>query len=160
MIDTVERIQGMTCDYCVYYIPNAMMQMSLDKSLFNVATSRATCSTIIVADVSIHNSICDKHVKSYLEALTLSEIPQMETIEMREVAAVSKLTDNNQQKEVKIVGHLDLSKFQRKMVEIKPDKINIYIIDTNVFVNCPDIISKVDKQYQVCLLYTSPSPRD
>ena len=151
LIDTVERIQGMTCDYCVYYIPNAMMQMSLDKSLFNVATSRATCSTIIVADVSIHNSICDKHVKSYLEALTLSEIPQMETIEMREVAAVSKLTDNNQQKEVKIVGHLDLSKFQRKMVEIKPDKINIYIIDTNVFVNCPDIISKVDKQYQVTL---------
>ena len=90
-------------------------------------------------------------INTYLEALTLSEIPQMETIEMREVAAVSKLTDNNQQKEVKIVGHLDLSKFQRKMVEIKPDKINIYIIDTNVFVNCPDIISKVDKQYQVTL---------
>ena len=38
LIDTVERIQGMTCDYCLFYIPNAMMQMSLDKSLFNVAT--------------------------------------------------------------------------------------------------------------------------
>ena len=37
------------------------------------------------------------------------------------------------------------------MVEIKTDKTNIYIIDTNVFVNCPDIISKVDKQYQVTL---------
>lgn len=151
LIDTVERIQGMTCDYCLYYIPNAMMQMSLDKSLFNVATSRATCSTIIVADVSIHNSICDKHVKSYLEALTLSEIQQMETIEMKETASISKLADDNQPKGVKVVGHLNLSKFQRKMVEIKTDKTNIYIIDTNVFVNCPDIISKVDKQYQVTL---------
>lgn len=151
LIDTVERIQGMTCDYCLYYIPNAMMQMSLDKSLFNVATSRANCSTIIIADVSIHNSICDKHVKSYLEALTLSDIPQMETIEMKETATVSKQTDDNQPKGVKVVGHLDLSKFQRKMVEIKTDKTNIYIIDTNVFVNCPNIISKVDKQYQVTL---------
>lgn len=151
LIDTVERIQGMTCDYCLYYIPNAMMQMSLDKSLFNVATSRANCSTIIIADVSIHNSICDKHVKSYLEALTLSDIPQMETIEMKETATVSKQADDNQPKGVKVVGHLDLSKFQRKMVEIKTDKTNIYIIDTNVFVNCPNIISKVDKQYQVTL---------
>lgn len=37
------------------------------------------------------------------------------------------------------------------MVEIQPDKTNIYIIDTNVFVNCPNIISKIDKQYQVSL---------
>ena len=151
LIDTVERIQGMTCDYCLYYIPNAMMQMSLNKSLFNVATSRATCSTIIIADANIHNSICDKHVKSYLEALTLSEIPQMEPIDMKETATVSKLADDNQPKGIKVVAHLDLSKFQRKMVEIKIDKTNIYIIDTNVFVNCPDIISKIDKQYQVTL---------
>ena len=130
LIDTVERIQGMTCDYCLYYIPNAMMQMSLNKSLFNVATSRATCSTIIIADANIHNSICDKHVKSYLEALTLSEIPQIEPIDMTETATVSKLADDNQPKGIKVVGHLDLSKFQRKMVEIKIDKTNIYIIDT------------------------------
>lgn len=128
LIDTVERIQGMTCDYCLYYIPNAMMQMSLNKSLFNVATSRATCSTIIIADANIHNSICDKHVKSYLEALTLSEIPQIEPIDMTETATVSKLADDNQPKGIKVVGHLDLSKFQRKMVEIKIDKTNIYII--------------------------------
>lgn len=151
LIDTVERVQGMTCDYCLYYIPNAMMQMSLDKSLFNVATSRATCSTIIVSDVSIYNSICDKHVKSYLEALALSDISRVKTIEMENKVAVSKQADDNQPRGVKVVGHLDLSKFQRKMVEIKPDKTNIYIIDTNVFVNCPDIISKIDRQYQVVL---------
>lgn len=151
LIDTVERIQGMTCDYCLYYIPNAMMQMSLDKSLFNVATSRATCSTIIVADISIHNSICDKYVKTYLEALSLPDISLIETNEGKDTAAPPKETDANQPNGIKVVGHLDLSKFQRKMVEIKPDKTNIYIIDTNVFVNCPDIISKIDKQYQVTL---------
>lgn len=151
LIDTVERIQGMTCDYCFYYIPNAMMQMSLDKSLFNVATSRATCSTIIVADTSIHNSICDKYVKTYLEALSLPDISLVETNEGKETVAPPKETDANQPNGIKVVDHLDLSKFQRKMVEIKPDKTNIYIIDTNVFVNCPDIISKIDKQYQVTL---------
>ena len=30
-------------------------------------------------------------------------------------------------------------------------KQNIYIIDTNVFVNCPDIISKIDEKYLVVL---------
>lgn len=30
-------------------------------------------------------------------------------------------------------------------------KKNYYIIDTNVFVNCPDIISKIDKKYPVIL---------
>lgn len=151
IIDTVERIQGMTCDYCLYYIPNTMMQMSLDKSLFNVATSRATCSTIIVTDTSIHNSICDKHVKSYLEALSLPDISLIETNEGKETATPSKMTDDSQPNGVKVVGRLDLSKFQRKMVEFQLDKTNIYIIDTNVFVSCPDIISKINKQYQVTL---------
>lgn len=148
LIDTVERIQGMTCDYCLYYIPNTMMQMSLAKSLFNVATSRASCSTIIIADRNIYNTICDRQVKSYLEVLTLSDIPQ---IRMCEMATTSKSVDDNYSKGIKVVGHLDLSKFQRKMVEIQPGKKNIYIIDTNVFVNCPDIISKINKQYQVAL---------
>lgn len=31
----------MTCDVCIYYIPNTMIGMSLDRALFNVATSRA-----------------------------------------------------------------------------------------------------------------------
>lgn len=150
LIDTVERIQGMTCDYCLFYIPNAMMQMSLDKSLFNVATSRATCSTIIVANPNIFNTICDKQVSSYMEVLSLPEIPLIETNRKEDTV---KLQENGTEQHIglKIVGKLDLSKIQRKMVEIQPDKTNIYIIDTNVFVNCPNIISKIDKQYQVSL---------
>ena len=151
LIDTVERIQGMTRDYCFYYIPNAMMHMSLEKSLFNVATSRANCSTIIVADASIMYSNCDKKVKSLLEVLSLSDTPLVTTNEGTKVDASLSKGVHTQTNGLKVVGYLDPSMFQRKMIEIQQDKTNIYIIDTNVFVKCPDIISKIDKQYQIVL---------
>lgn len=46
---------------------------------------------------------------------------------------------------------MDLSKFERKRKEIINGKTNIYIIDTNVFVNCPEVISKIDKKYPIIL---------
>lgn len=52
---------------------------------------------------------------------------------------------------IKVIGKIDLSKFERKKKEIKSDKRNLYIIDTNVFVNCPDIISKIEPEYPVIL---------
>ena len=52
---------------------------------------------------------------------------------------------------VNIVGKIDLSKFEPKRKEIKPDRENIYVVDTNVFVNCPEIISKIGKKYKVIL---------
>ena len=52
---------------------------------------------------------------------------------------------------VKVVGKIDLSKFERPKKEIKPGKKNYYIIDTNVFVNCPDILDKIDKEYPIIL---------
>ncbi len=151
LIDTVERIQGMTCDYCFYYIPNTMMQMSLDRSLFNVATSRASCFTIIVADTSILHTICDKQVKSYLEVLSLSDEVLVAKNEVKETTVTAIKINSSQPNGPKIVGHLDLSRFQRKMIEINPEKVNVYIIDTNVFVDSPDIISKIDKLYRVVL---------
>ena len=47
--------------------------------------------------------------------------------------------------------NVDLSKFERKRREIVEGKENIYIVDTNVFVTCPDIISKIGKQYKVII---------
>ena len=44
-----------------------------------------------------------------------------------------------------------LSKFERKKKEINKLKRNYYVIDTNVFVNCPDIIDKISKDYPVIL---------
>ena len=52
---------------------------------------------------------------------------------------------------LKVLGKIDLSKFEKPKKEIIKGKENIYIIDTNVFVDCPEIISKIDKQYQIIL---------
>lgn len=68
-IDTVERIQGMTCDYCIYVIPNTLMHMSLDRRLFNVATSRATQWTLIIGSKEILQCNCHPQVKAYLSFL-------------------------------------------------------------------------------------------
>lgn len=51
----------------------------------------------------------------------------------------------------KVVGFIDPSNFERKRKEINPEKKNIYVIDTNVFVNYPDIISKVGDSYSIAL---------
>ena len=54
---------------------------------------------------------------------------------------------------LKIKGKIDLSQFDTpKQKSVRSDsKRNIYIIDTNVFVNYPDIISKIDSKYSVVL---------
>ena len=52
---------------------------------------------------------------------------------------------------ITIVGKIDLTKFEKPRKEIKKGKENIYIIDTNVFVNEPTIISRIDKKYRVVL---------
>lgn len=60
-------------------------------------------------------------------------------------------TLSSQQIQVKILGKIDLSRFERNRKEIKKNKENLYIIDTNVFVNYPEIISKINKEYPVIL---------
>ena len=74
--------------------------------------------------------------------------------EIKKVAEHSNNKESNIETKdfsVKIVDKIDLSKFEKPKKEIKKDKETIYIIDTNVFVNFPDIISKIDKQYQIVL---------
>ncbi|GGW61418.1 PIN domain-containing protein [Winogradskyella epiphytica] len=64
-----------------------------------------------------------------------------------------KLVEPNKTKhvDVKILGKIDLSKFEKPKKEIKKNKENLYIIDTNVFIDYPDIISKINKKYPVIL---------
>jgi len=52
---------------------------------------------------------------------------------------------------VKVVGRIDLSKLEKPKKELSHDKENIYIIDTNVFVEYPEIISKIDMKYRIVL---------
>lgn len=148
LIDTVERVQGMTCDVCLYFIPNTMMGMSLNRSLFNVATSRAKQLTIIVADNSIMNTSCHKDVHSYLINLVSGILP--ETKEQNETE--DRIIEGGGVS-LHLKGKIDLLKYETsKQKSVKSDtKKNIYIIDTNVFVNCPEIISKIDEKYQVVM---------
>jgi len=149
LIDTVERVQGMTCDVCLYFIPNTMTNMSLDKALFNVATSRAKQLTIIVADKSIAHNVCDKDVNSFMQKVITGNI---ENITSEKSASEDKIIDMHGARIV-VKGKVDLTKFETpKQRAVKSTtKKNIYIIDTNVIVNCPDIISKIDEQYMVVL---------
>ena len=145
LIDTVERVQGMTCDICLYYIPNTMMSMSLEKSLFNVATSRAKQLTIIVSDKSILNTTCDRTVATYLQKVSMGDFTPVPNYTEKSIEAGEI--------NLKIKGKIDLSQFDTpKQKSVRSDsKKNIYIIDTNVFVNYPDIISKIDSKYSVVL---------
>ena len=149
LIDTVERVQGLTCDICIFFIPNDLCYMSLDRALFNVATSRAKMNTIIICDENILNSVSNMsvEVRYFLENIntrtSLSKTPFVLTDE-KDTPSISG---------IKVVGKMDLSKFETpKQKSVKSlTKQNIYIVDTNVFVNYPDIISKIDEKFLVVL---------
>lgn len=73
-------------------------------------------------------------------------------------SAISNQPDNKnlntistQDIQVKVIEKIDLSKFEKHKKEIVKGKENIYIIDTNVFVDHPDIISKIDSKYSIVL---------
>lgn len=68
LIDTIARIQGLTTDITIFVIPNSGYNHSLEKRMFNVATSRSKRHTIIIADKDIINSYpnLNEDVKSYL----------------------------------------------------------------------------------------------
>ena len=64
-IETVDRVQGTTEDFCFFLIPNASFQYSVEKQLFNVATSRARYNTFIVIDEALLRMNMPKEVRDY-----------------------------------------------------------------------------------------------
>ncbi len=53
-ISTIHKIQGLTTDYTILYLPLSNPSFEADDNLFNVATSRAKRGTLIVSYSSIH----------------------------------------------------------------------------------------------------------
>ena len=171
LIETVSRVQGLTTDVTIFVVPNSSYHRSLENRLFNVATSRSKRHTLIITDKDVlTRSQIDNEVKSYLQRLneefsfyiqfdnsaiaSISEAKQQETVEKpkSENSETEPKKDEYETKTgLKVLGKIDLSKFEKPKKEIKKDKENLYIIDTNVFVDYPDIISKIDKKYQVIL---------
>lgn len=159
LIDTVDKVQGLTTDIAIFVIPNTSVFHSLDSRLFNVATSRAKRHMIIICDKNIlNNPHINNEVKAYLEKVdnefsfyiqgnksAIACPPKQPSSE------IETTTPTENKPGPKILGYVDLSKFERPKKEIRKDKKNIYIIDTNVFVDCPEIISKIDKKYKIVL---------
>lgn len=148
LINTVDSVQGLTIDFCFYFaFSDGSPAFSFKLNRFNVATSRARFCTLILLDevykvVQPFNGLVADFI-SKCEKDYIANPP---------VVNVSN-ADSNQQKSsgIKVIDKIDLSKFEKPKKEIIKGKENIYIIDTNVFVDQPDIISKIDKQYQVVL---------
>ena len=68
-VETVARIQGLTTDITIFFVPNASYLRTLEPHLFNVATSRAREYTIIIADKNVleYSKILNPTVRQYLE---------------------------------------------------------------------------------------------
>ena len=70
IIETIARVQGLTTDITLFFIPNTSLNRSLEARLFNVATSRAKSHTIIIADKNILNyTQMSCEVRSFFEKL-------------------------------------------------------------------------------------------
>ena len=52
---------------------------------------------------------------------------------------------------LKVVGKIDISQFERKKKELSVTKKNYYIIDTNVFVDCPILFLRLTEMYPIIL---------
>lgn len=54
-IETIDRIQGMTVDYSILYIPGRNPGFALEERRFNVATSRSRSTTLIISDIALQD---------------------------------------------------------------------------------------------------------
>ena len=152
IVDTVDRIQGMTVDYAIFYLPQRNISFALTQNRFNVATSRSRSTTLIISDLPLVGfRTISKKISQYLSQCTHidNDIKSLSTALVQNVT--QEKTSYTQTSGVKVVGKIDLSQFERKKVEIQPTKKNYYIIDTNVFINYPEILSKINAQYPVIL---------
>lgn len=157
-IDTIDRIQGMNVDYAIVYFPLAAVSFAFAENRFNVATSRSKNTTLIISDGDFRDfPALPPRSKAFLSRCAMVSSDRKEefnTLTPPDVTShssesIESITGNGI--ELRVKGKIDLSRFERKKVEIKTGVQNYYVIDTNVFVNCPDIISRIDKQYPIIM---------
>ena len=53
LVETINRIQGETVDYTIYYVPLRNPEFAFSDNLFNVATSRSRSTTLLLTDMPI-----------------------------------------------------------------------------------------------------------
>lgn len=70
VVETVGRVQGLTTDVAIYVVPNTGYYRSLERRVFNVATSRARRQTLIIMDPGGRGRVqLDTEVERYLRTL-------------------------------------------------------------------------------------------
>lgn len=68
-VETIDRVQGMTVDYVILYLPAGGSSFALDEKRFNVATSRSLSTTIIISDVRLERLAKFKgKVRAFIQA--------------------------------------------------------------------------------------------
>jgi rRNA-processing protein FCF1 len=150
LINTVDSVQGLTIDICFYFaFSDGSPAFSFKLNRFNVATSRARFCTLILLDEVY------KVVQPY-KGLVAEFISKCDLNNDTSAPKIIEETSNNDSippktPGLKVIAKIDLSKFEKPKKEIIKGKENIYIIDTNVFVDHPEIISKIDQKYSVVL---------
>jgi rRNA-processing protein FCF1 len=153
-VDTIHRIQGLTVDYTIYYVPTRNFNFAFSENLFNVATSRSRTTTLLLTDLPLEMMpIKSAKVRAFLSSCSIIS-NQGEVPSVQHDTTTKTVNSTSSQSGIvgpKVVGFVDPATFERKRKEVVSDKRNIYVIDTNVFVNCPDIISKVGDKYSIAL---------
>ncbi|WP_457617564.1 PIN domain-containing protein [Lutibacter sp.] len=175
LIESVDRVQGLDVDYCLYVIPRSS-SFSFNINRFNVATSRAKKCTYILAEQDYDHFVnLPNEVGNYLSKLKTKFSFSITANSGKDEVQVLDISNSNKKDDIlkpkikesvknhviskasssgiglKIIGKIDVSKFEKPKKEIKKNKENLYIIDTNVFVDFPEIITKIGKEYPVIL---------
>lgn len=142
----------MTVDYAILYFPQRNISFVLNQNRFNVATSRSRSTTLIISDLPLVGfRTISKKISQYLSKCPNIDkdgdlIGSESEITVQQHPALLPIVPG-----VNIVGKIDLSRFKRMKKELSESKKNYYIIDTNVFVNFPDILSKIDVKYPIII---------
>ncbi|CAM4316908.1 hypothetical protein EWU23_09260 [Cytophagaceae bacterium 50C-KIRBA] len=152
LINTVDSVQGLTVDFCFYFAySDKKPTFSFNENRFNVATSRARYCSVILMDELFKVTKPFKGVVAEFISKCLFEMNNLEN-ENHKIDVIESGSDSaSKLPGLKIIDKIDLSQFEKPQKEIVLGKENIYVIDTNVFVDCPDVISKIDKKHSIVL---------
>jgi rRNA-processing protein FCF1/energy-coupling factor transporter ATP-binding protein EcfA2 len=165
LINTVDSVQGLTVDFCFYFaFSDGNPAFSFKQNRFNVATSRARFCTLILLDdiykiIPPYKGLVAEFIsKCNLDIVANTnfneqeiDINQKSSSNNENSSAITNIYTNTSGSNIKIIDKIDLSKFEKPKKEIIKGKENIYIIDTNVFVDYPEIISKIDNKFSIVL---------
>lgn len=104
LVDTINRIQGETVDYTIYYIPARNYEFAFNDNLFNVATSRSRSTTLLITDMPLDIiPISSNKVRQFLNHCKTVDFNELSNIDRDEIKQyypgledlVDKLLDNN-----------------------------------------------------------------